>query len=92
MGYSILSIKEPDRRILKHRLVPEHRVLSFEEAVGILKSLGVKPWQLPQISVNDPVVRLLGAKPGDIIEIKRRSPTGGVSIAYRLVVAFERRA
>ncbi len=82
----------PDRRILEHELVPEHRVLSFEEAIALLRKLGVKPWQLPQISLNDPVVRLLNAKPGDIIEIKRRSPTGGIHIAYRLVVAYERRA
>jgi DNA-directed RNA polymerase subunit H len=73
-------------------MVPEHRVLSFEEAVALLRRLGAKPWQLPQISLNDPVARLLNAKPGDIIEIKRLSPTGGVHIAYRLVVAFERRA
>ena len=79
-----------DRRILRHELVPEHRVLSLEEAAKVLKSLGAKPWQLPQISVNDPVVRLLGAKPGDIIEVKRRSPTGGVSTAFRIVVAYEK--
>jgi len=87
-----LSGGVPDRRILEHELVPEHRVLSFEEAIALLRKLGVKPWQLPQISLNDPVVRLLNAKPGDIIEIKRRSPTGGIHIAYRLVVAYERRA
>ncbi|MDM7275312.1 MAG: DNA-directed RNA polymerase subunit H [Thermoprotei archaeon] len=87
-----MSGKAPERWILEHRLVPEHRVLSLEEAIQILRRLGVKPWQLPQISINDPVVRLLGAKPGDIIEIRRKSPTGGVAIAYRLVVAFERRS
>lgn len=79
------------RKILEHELVPEHRVLSIDEAIEVLKKLGVKPWQLPQISVNDPVVRLLGAKPGDIIEIKRKTPKGGVSIAYRIVVSFERK-
>jgi DNA-directed RNA polymerase subunit H len=87
-----LSSRVSDRRILEHELVPEHRVLSLEEAVSLLKRLGAKPWQLPQISLNDPIARLLNAKPGDIIEIKRRSPTGGVHVAYRLVVAFERRA
>ncbi|MCS7106907.1 MAG: DNA-directed RNA polymerase subunit H [Acidilobaceae archaeon] len=87
-----MSAKKPGRKILEHRLVPEHRKLSVEEAVKVFKSLGVKPWQLPQISVNDPIVRLLNAKPGDVIEIKRRSPTGGTSLAYRIVVAFERRA
>ena len=84
----VQKTKKVDRRILKHELVPEHRVLSLEEAVRLLKSLGVRPWQLPRISINDPIVQILGAKPGDIIEIKRKSPTGGVSYAYRVVVAY----
>ncbi|MCX8195759.1 MAG: DNA-directed RNA polymerase subunit H [Acidilobaceae archaeon] len=87
-----MSARKPSRKILEHRLVPQHRKLSAEEALEVFESLGVKPWQLPQISVNDPIVRLLGAKPGDVIEIKRRSPTGGISLAYRVVVALERRA
>ncbi|MCE4625279.1 MAG: DNA-directed RNA polymerase subunit H [Desulfurococcales archaeon] len=82
------SKKRIDYRILEHELVPQHRVLSFEEAVEVLKRLGVKPHQLPRISINDPVVRLLGAKPGDIIEIKRRSPTAGEATYYRIVVVF----
>jgi DNA-directed RNA polymerase subunit H len=74
------------RKILQHELVPEHRLLSLEEAAEVLRKLGVKPWQLPQISVNDPVSRLLKAKPGDIIEIRRRSPTGGEALFYRIVI------
>jgi DNA-directed RNA polymerase subunit H len=74
------------KKILQHELVPEHKLLSLEEAAELLRRLGVKPWQLPQISVNDPVARLLKAKPGDIIEIRRRSPTAGEAIFYRIVV------
>ena len=80
--------KKIDRRILEHELVPEHRVLSLEEAIEVLQRLGVSPNKLPWISINDPVARLLGAKPGDIIEIRRRSPTAGEAIYYRIVVAF----
>ncbi len=75
-------------RILSHEYVPEHRLLSVEEAVEVLRRLGVKPWQLPKMSVNDPIARMLGAKPGDLVEIKRKSPTGGEAIYYRLVVAY----
>jgi DNA-directed RNA polymerase subunit H len=75
-------------RILQHEYVPEHRLLSMEEAAALLRKLGVKPWQLPKISVNDPVAKALGAKPGDIIEIVRRSPTGGRAVYYRFVVAY----
>ncbi len=68
--------------------MPKHRLLSLEEAVEVLNRLNVKPWQLPRISVNDPVVRLLGGKPGDIVEIERDSPTAGKYKVYRIVVAY----
>lgn len=77
------------KKILQHELVPEHRVLSLEEAAELLRRLGVRPERLPQISINDPIARLLGAKPGDIIEIRRKSPTAGESIYYRIVVTYE---
>lgn len=72
--------------VLEHELVPKHEIVPPEEAVRILKELGVQPWQLPWISAEDPVVKAIGAKPGDIIRIIRKSPTAGVSIAYRYVV------
>ena len=72
--------------ILEHVLVPKHEVLDYKEALEVLKKLGVKPEQLPWIRASDPVVRLIGAKPGDIIRIIRKSPTAGESVAYRYVV------
>jgi DNA-directed RNA polymerase subunit H len=72
--------------ILEHELVPKHEVLSPEEARKVLEELGVEPWQLPWMSANDPVVRAIGAKPGDIVRIIRKSPTAGLSSAYRYVV------
>ncbi|WP_460126254.1 DNA-directed RNA polymerase subunit H [Stetteria hydrogenophila] len=77
------------KKILQHELVPEHRILSLEEAAHLIRSLGVRPEQLPRISINDPVARLLGAKPGDIIEIRRKSPTAGEAVYYRIVVTYE---
>ena len=77
-----------NRKILAHELVPKHEVLSFDEAVEVLKRLGVPPNRLPAISINDPIVQLLGAKPGDIIRITRKSPTAGEYTYYRIVVAF----
>ncbi|MCE4604809.1 MAG: DNA-directed RNA polymerase subunit H [Aeropyrum sp.] len=82
--------RKSEKIILEHEYVPEHRILGIDEAVEVLRSLGIKPWQLPKISVNDPVARILGAKPGDIIEIKRRSPTAGTSKYYRFVVAYQK--
>ncbi|WP_440058987.1 DNA-directed RNA polymerase subunit H [Thermogladius sp. 4427co] len=78
--------KEKNINILEHFLVPKHEVLTPEEAVEVLKKLGVSPKSLPWITVDDPVVKAIGAKPGDIIRIIRKSPTAGTSIAYRYVV------
>jgi len=77
---------ENEINILEHELVPKHEVVPPEEARKILKELGIEPWQLPWILVSDPVIRAIGAKPGDIVRIIRKSPTAGVSIAYRYVV------
>ncbi|HHI01554.1 DNA-directed RNA polymerase subunit H [Thermococcus aggregans] len=72
--------------IFDHELVPEHRILSEEEKEELLKRYRVKLSQLPQIKASDPAVQALGAKPGDVIEIKRKSPTAGVYYYYRIVV------
>jgi len=81
-----MSVKKTKINILEHVLVPKHEVLSPKEAEEVLRKLGVKPVQLPWISIDDPVVKAIGAKPGDIIRIIRKSPTAGESIAYRYVV------
>jgi len=61
--------------IFDHWLVPEHRVLSPEEAKEVIdKYAGGNPELLPKILVTDPAVRILRAKPGDVIEIRRRVP------------------
>ncbi len=69
-----------------HILVPEHILLSDEEAEEVLKTLGVSKEQLPKIRADDPVAKEIGAKPGQIVKIIRESPTAGRSIAYRLVI------
>jgi len=73
-------------RLQDHILVPKHEVLSKEEAEELLKLLGIRLEQLPKIRADDPIVKEIGAKVGDIVRIIRDSPTAGVSIAYRYVV------
>ncbi len=75
-----------DRRVIRHEYVPEHILLSREEAEEVLKRYHVRPNQLPFILASDPAIRNLNAKPGDIVKIIRKSPTAGVSIYYRYVV------
>lgn len=71
--------------ILQHNLVPEHTILSEEEAQEVLDDLNVRVDQIPKILPTDPVVKAIGAKLGDILKITRKSETAGVFIAYRVV-------
>ncbi|MEM3607505.1 MAG: DNA-directed RNA polymerase subunit H [Candidatus Bathyarchaeia archaeon] len=82
-------MKREDKRtynVLNHVLVPRHVLLTEEEAEELLKKYHVKPYQLPYINVYDPAAKAIGARPGDIIKIIRRSPTAGEATAYRYVV------
>ena len=72
--------------ILKHRLVPEHVILSEEEKKKLLEKYNIDEKQLPKILVRDPVVKAIGAKPGDVIKIIRKNELVGEVVYYRLVV------
>ncbi len=69
-----------------HVLVPKHEILKESEVQELLKLLGVSKEQLPKIKSTDPIVKEIGAKPGDIVKITRKSHTAGISIFYRLVI------
>ena len=77
---------EEELNILKHELVPKQIILKDEEKKELLKKLNIIPRQLPKIFTNDPVVKSIGAKEGDIIKIIRDSPTAGLITYYRVVV------
>ncbi len=72
--------------VLKHEMVPEHIVLSEEEKKEVLEKYNISVKQLPKILAKDPVIKAIGAKPGDVIKIVRKSPVAGKSVYYRLVV------
>jgi DNA-directed RNA polymerase subunit H len=72
--------------LFKHALVPVHQILSEEEKQEVLTNYRVQPYQLPQIGSSDPAVKAIGAKPGDVLRIIRKSPTAGEHTAYRYVV------
>jgi DNA-directed RNA polymerase subunit H len=71
--------------ILNHELVPSHAILSEAEIKKVFKDLDFGIEQLPKIKVNDPVVKSIEAKKGDILEITRDSSTAGTFVTYRLV-------
>jgi len=72
--------------ILNHELVPHHEVINDDEKQKILKKYKITPDQLPKIMDNDPVSLSIGAKPGQILKIIRKSHTAKEAVAYRLVV------
>jgi DNA-directed RNA polymerase subunit H (RpoH/RPB5) len=72
--------------IFEHALVPRHEILTTKEREHLLTQFKVKPYQMPQITSTDPAVKAIGAKPGDVLRIIRKSSTAGEHIAYRYVV------
>jgi DNA-directed RNA polymerase I, II, and III subunit RPABC1 len=71
---------------LEHELVPRHEPVPREEIPELLKRIRVnEKTQLPIIRYHtDPIGRLLGLLPGDIVKITRPSPSAGEYIIYRV--------
>lgn len=84
--------------VLKHDLVPEHRLLSEEEGAAVLAKLGIESKQLPKIKKSDAAIQALEKsvdgegrevgpiEEGRIIQITRPSKTAEQFVAYRLVI------
>ncbi len=76
----------PVFEIFEHKLVPRHEILNEKERKTVLAKYKIQPYQMPQIKSTDPAVKAIGARPGDILKIIRKSATAGEHIAYRYVV------
>ena len=77
--------------VLKHVLVPEHHLLTEEEAEAVLQRKGMTRDQLPKIRKRDPVIKILEnvhghpIEEGAVVKIVRKSETAQEFVAYRLV-------
>jgi DNA-directed RNA polymerase I, II, and III subunit RPABC1 len=71
-----------------HRYSMPHRILTQEEATALIKryTLTNPSAQLPSIDSQDYQARVLGAVPGDILEIQRHSDVAGPAVYYRYCV------
>jgi DNA-directed RNA polymerase subunit H len=85
-GIELLPRTFPVFDLFEHKLVPKHEILTQKEREQLLSEYRVQPYQLPQIKSSDPAVKVIDAKPGDILRVIRKSPTAGIHIAYRYVV------
>ncbi|MBU3957496.1 MAG: DNA-directed RNA polymerase subunit H [Nanoarchaeota archaeon] len=84
---SLPGKNEREINVLKHELVPAHRILADGERENLLEKFNIVAKQLPKILSADPVVKAADAKVGDVLEITRKSLSAGVAVYYRLVVA-----
>ena len=72
--------------VLKHAMVPDHKIMSEEEVSALLTMYNITTEQLPKVFHDDPAVKTIGAQADDVIRIIRTSHTAGKAESYRLVV------
>ena len=83
----IESIKRLQFNILKHVLVPPHRIMLESEVREIEKKYNITDRTLfPDISRFDPVARAIGLRPGNVCHIIRPSKTAIETNYYRICV------
>jgi DNA-directed RNA polymerase subunit H (RpoH/RPB5) len=72
--------------ILDNEFVPEHTILTEEETNELLQKFNITYDKLPLILETDPVVKIIGAKYGNVIKIVRSDSPAGKSVFYRYVI------
>ena len=81
----VINIKRLQYNILNHQLVPEHIVLSAEEAAEVKKKYNIQDdSQIPDISRFSPVSQVIGIRPGELCRIYRPSKTAIKAEFYRI--------
>ena len=89
-GYStpceIFKISELMLCIVEHILVPNHKVLTKEEANIVLNEYCARKRDMPLILTTDPVARFYNMKPDEICRITRPSVLTVEAPFYRIVV------
>ena len=81
----IQNLKRSQFNIMKHKLVPPHRVLSPAETLQIKQKYNImNDNQFPDISRFDPVAQAIGIRPGQVCEILRPSKTAITAPYYRI--------
>jgi DNA-directed RNA polymerase subunit H (RpoH/RPB5) len=83
----IESLKRLQFNILKHSLVPPHKIISTADVNVIKERYNImNDAQFPELSRFDPVAKAIGIRPGEVCEIIRPSKTSIISNYYRICV------
>jgi DNA-directed RNA polymerase subunit H (RpoH/RPB5) len=83
----IENIKRLQFNILKHVLVPQHKVINKDQVREVMIRYNITDFnQIPDISRFDPVARAIGLRPGDVCHIIRPSKTSIKTNYYRICV------
>ncbi|MFQ3308139.1 MAG: DNA-directed RNA polymerase subunit H (RpoH/RPB5) [Candidatus Nanohaloarchaea archaeon] len=70
-----------------HETVPEHRKLEEDEIEEVLEKFDAEIEDLPKIERTDAALKSMdNVEVGDVIEIRRSSPTAGKTTYYRRVI------
>ena len=85
-----MATEDNSFNVLRHVLVPEHHLLSEEDADAVLARKGMTRDQLPKIRKSDPGIKVLETihgpiDEGRVIKVVRKSETAQEFVAYRLV-------
>lgn len=71
--------------IQEHMLVPKHEIMTEDEIADEFSDVEYDFKDLPKIRLEDPVVKAINAKSGDVLRITRKSQTAGEFVTYRIV-------
>lgn len=72
--------------ITEYFLVPEHILLTSQEAIEVEKQIKSSRNKLPRLRLTDPITKYYGYKAGDVVKIIRPSDISGRYITYRVVL------
>ena len=75
--------KKENKEKIKNILIPEQTKLTKEEGEKLLEKYNITIRQLPGIKKEDPGIRHLNPKVGDIIKIERKSQTAKIATYFR---------
>lgn len=84
----IFELRHLQFNIAKHVKVPKHRLVTSRELPDILKANNVdRPNLFRKIDSQDPMVKWIGARPGDVIEVTGMCETSAENKRYLFCMA-----